>query len=286
MAGKVALVTGATDGIGRATALGLARLGARVLVHGRDPERVAAAARETDAAGPGRAEGLVADLSVQDEVRRLAAQAGRAASRLDVLVNNAGVYMRDRRLTPDGVEQTFAVNVLAPFLLMELLRGALEAAAPSRVVNVASMAHRHARLDLAAFTGGGPWHGGEAYAASKLALVLLSAEAADRFADAGITVNSLHPGVVRTKLLRAGWPYGAAAGGGAERGARTSIYLASAADVQGVTGRYFVRSRPAEPSPLAGDREARAALWEACRRLTGLVPSTAPSVSPGGSRVS
>ena len=257
MVGKVVLVTGATDGIGRATALGLARLGARVLVHGRDPERVAAAARETASAGPEQADGFVADLSVQAEVRRLAAQVRRAAPRLDVLVNNAGVYMRDRRLTPDGIEQTFAVNVLAPFLLTQLLLDALEAAAASRVLNVASMAHVHAHLDLAAFGGDGSWHGGEAYGASKLALVLLTAESAERLAGSGVTVNSLHPGVVRTKLLRSGWPYGAVVAGGAvDRGARTSIYLAASPEVQGVTGLYFAQARPAQPSPLVHDRRA------------------------------
>ena len=282
MAGKVVLVTGATDGIGRATALGLARLGARLLVHGRDPERVAAAARETAAAGPERADGFVADLSVQDEVRRLAKQVRRAAPRLDVLVNNAGVYMRDRRLTPDGIEQTFAVNVLAPFLLTQLLLEALEAAAPSRVVNVASMAHSHARLDLAALTGGGSWHGGEAYGASKLALVLLTAESAERLAGLGVTVNSLHPGVVRTKLLRAGWPYGTVTGGAVDRGARTSIYLAASPEVEGVTGLYFAQSRPAQPSPLVHDRALRRRLWGECLRLTGLVPQGAGAAAGAG----
>jgi retinol dehydrogenase 14 len=267
---KVVLVTGSTDGIGRATALGLARLGAHVLVHGRDAQRVAAATREVDAAGLGGAEGLVADLSIQDDVRRLAQQVRRAAPRLDVLVNNAGVYMRDRRITKDGVEHTFAVNVLAPFLLTELLREALAAAAPSRIVNVASGAHYRADLHLTDFCGAEPWHGGEAYGSSKLALVLLTLEAAERLGPAGITVNALHPGVVRTKLLRAGWPYSAGVGRSVERGAAGPVYLASSAEVATVSGAYFSGTRRDEPSPLAADAELRRRLWHECLRLTGL----------------
>jgi retinol dehydrogenase 14 len=268
MSGKVVLVTGSTDGIGRATALELARLGAHVLVHGRDAQRVAAAGREVGAAGPGAAEGLVADLSVQDEVRRLAAQVRRVAPRLDVLVNNAGVYMRDRRISKDGVEHTFAVNVLAPFLLSELLVEALAASAAGRIVNVASGAHFGARADAIDFKGAGRWHGGEAYNASKLALVLLTREMAERYASRGVTVNALHPGVIRTKLLRAGWPYSSASGGGVERGAKGAVYLASSRDVADVSGAYFSGVRREQPSPLAGDPELQRRVWEECERLT------------------
>ncbi len=269
LTGKTVLVTGATDGIGKATAEGLARLGARVLVHGRDAGRVAAAVKLVAAAGPGGAEGLVADLSVQAEVRRLAAEGG-ASGRLDVLVNNAGVFMSERRVTADGMETTLAVNVLAPFLLSALLLDVLRAAAPSRIVNVSSMTHKGARLDPEHLQGRGHWDGVEAYGASKLALTLLTTEMAARLAGSGVTVNSLHPGVVRTKLLRAGWQYPGSAGDDPERGARTSIYVACAPELEHVSGAYFSGSGPATASPLVKDRQLRRRLWEVCAGLVGL----------------
>ena len=167
------------------------------------------------------------------------------------------------------MEHTFAVNVLAPFLLTELLRDTLAAAAPSRVVNVASGAHYSAHLRLSDLNGDEGWHGGKAYGSSKLALVVLTLEAAERLRPAGITVNALHPGVVRTKLLRAGWPYSAGVGRSVERGAAAVVHLASAADVAGVTGAYYTGTRRDKPSPLAADAELRRRLWDECVRLTG-----------------
>jgi NAD(P)-dependent dehydrogenase (short-subunit alcohol dehydrogenase family) len=274
MNGRTVLVTGATDGIGRATALGLARQGAHVLVHGRDATRVAetvqevrTAARSAHGAG---AEGLVADLAVQAEVRRLAAEVTARPGHLDVLINNAGVVMRERQLTQDGVESTLAVNYLAPFLLTNLLVGELGASSSGRVVNVGSRAHLHALLDFDDLQCERHWVGNRAYGASKLALMLYTVEIAERLASTQVTVNALHPGVVKTKLLMAGWSWGSFAGLDVAQGARTSIYLASSPEVAGVSGAYYSDLRPMPPSRLVWDVGARRRLWELSEQLVGL----------------
>ena len=281
MSGKACLVTGATSGVGRETAVRLAALGAAVTLVARDEARGAAAAAEVRGLVPGaRVDALAADLSSQAQVRRLAAEVAGRLGRLDVLVNNAGVISLGGRLTADGLEVTFATNHLAPFLLTSLLRGLLERSAPARVVTVASAAHRQVRAvpwdDLA---HGGQAAGGQAYAVSKLANILFTAELARRLGGTGVTANCLHPGFVRTALGRevTGIP-GAAVRlalrlrPGPAAGARTPVYLASSPAVAGVTGGYFVKCRPARPSALARDAGAAARLWALSAELTGVDP--------------
>lgn len=276
LAGRRCVVTGATHGIGRATAQALAALGATVVVHGRDAAAVDAVRREIAAStGNGAIAGVVADFASLSDVRRMAREL--AAERVDVLVNNAGTMLRSRETTADGFERQFGVNHLAPFLLTNLLLDALPSGA--RIVNVASEAHRRARLDFEDLQlERGKYNGMRAYGASKLANVLFTAELARRLAGTGVTANSLHPGMVYTNIF-------SGLGGGAkifaavgrllllspERGAATPVYLAASPDVSGVTGKYFERCRPRPPAAAADDAAAAARLWEASERLVGLM---------------
>lgn len=275
--GRTVVVTGATGGIGLETALGLARQGASVALTARDAVRgVAARAAVEAVAGPGRAVLFVADLSSLAEVRRLAADLTAQLPRLDVLVHNAGAMHATRKVTPDGLELTFAANHLAPWLLTRLLWPRL-VEARARVVTVASEAHRIAPLDLEDLQSERAYSAWTAYGRSKLCNVLFAAELARRAAGTGVTSNSLHPGVVATG-------FGRNDGGlnrlfftlarpfllSAEKGARTTIHVASAPSLAGVTGRYFKASREATPSAAARDEAAARALWDASARLTGL----------------
>jgi len=260
------LVTGATDGIGRATALGLARRGARVLVHGRNAERAERVVAEIRAVG-GEAEPVLADLGSFAEVRRMAEEVRRLAPRLAVLLHNAGVFLKERRESVDGHELTFQVNHLSPFLLTALLRDHLVASAPARVITVASVAHTQGRLDFDDLDHRRRYSGYSAYAASKLANILFARALARRLAGTGVTSNALHPGVVSTKLLHAGF---AMRGMPVEAGAETSIYLATAPEVAEVTGGYFVDARPATPSRDARDDRLGERLWEVSARLVGV----------------
>lgn len=254
---KTALVTGATDGIGRATAHALAARGLRVLVHGRTAEKAAAAARGIPGAVP-----VAGDLSRMAEVVALAQAVADEAPALDVLINNAGVFENARRVTPDGFETTMAVNHLAHFLLTCRLLDNLRRASAARVVTVASGLHAGGS-DPDDFVRERGYSGQTAYAASKLANVLFSNALARRLAGTAVTSNSLHPGVIATKLLRAGF-----GGGGApvERGATTSVYVALAPELTGVTGRYFVDSREATASRDARDPALAERLWTASER--------------------
>jgi len=276
MVGKVCLVTGATGGIGKETAARLAGLGATVIMVGRDAVRGEVAAEEIRRRVPdARVESMAADLSRLAEVRGLAAQVLARHDRLDVLVNNAGVIMMRRELTADGLETTFATNHLGPFLLTGLLRELLERSAPARVVTVSSAAHKQVRTipwdDLATAAHVAP---SQVYPLSKLLNVLFTVELARRLEGTGVTANCLHPGFVRTDLGRhVTGPIGVLLRlilplqPGPRTGAATPVYLASSPEVAGVTGRYFVKSRAAEPSRLAGDAEAAARLWALSEEL-------------------
>ncbi len=281
MEGKVCLVTGATSGIGLVTARELARRGARVIGVGRSPERSAEAARQIrEQTGTSAVEYLVADLSAQKELRKLADQVKAATGRLDVLVNNAGLIRLQRELTVDGLEMTFALNHLAYFLLTNLLLDTLKASAPARIVSVASAAHQGCKLnfdDLQGEAKYGPWR---AYQRSKLANILFTRELARRLEGTGVTANALHPGYVRTQIFRAegflGWVMRRAAELFAitpEEGAQTSIFLATSPDVEGQTGQYFVKRQPALSSPESRDDATARKLWEVSAILTGLSPS-------------
>jgi retinol dehydrogenase 14 len=252
MAGRTVLVTGGSGGSGRATAMGLAAMGAHLAITGRDRGRTQDAAREIRAAGRGQVDIFVTDLSCQSQVRRLAGEALQSLSRIDALVNNAGGYWNTRHVTDDGLERTFAINHLAPFLLTSLLLDRLKNSAPARVVTVSSNVQAIGRIDFEDLQGERSYSGARAYNQSKLANVLFTYELARRLQATSVTANALHPGVVRTSfgaedpsgvqrlftpLMR---PFMKAPG----RGAATSNHLASALDLEQVTGRYFASSKP------------------------------------------
>ena len=279
MAGKSVLVTGATGGIGKATAVGLAALGARVGITGRDRARTEAAAAGIRAsAGHPVADAFAADMSVLSEVRRLAAQVLDAYPRLDVLVNNVGGFWAHRHATADGLEHTFAVNHLGPFLLTNLLLDRLIASAPARIVTVSSGAHAGGRIDFGDLHGERNYSGQRAYSQSKLANVMFTYELARRLEGTGVTATVLHPGVVRTSfggedqaayfaiLTRAARPFMKTPA----RGAATTIYLASAPDVKGITGLYYANRKPKTSSKASYDTAAAARLWQASANLTGM----------------
>jgi NAD(P)-dependent dehydrogenase (short-subunit alcohol dehydrogenase family) len=198
MAGRTVLVTGGSGGIGKATAVGLATMGAHLAITSRDHARAEGAAREIRAAGGGEVDVFVADLSSQAEVRRLAEEVLHRLSRIDVLVNNVGGYWNTRHVTVDGLERTFAVNHLAPFLLTNLLLDQLKQSAPARVVTASSHAHAMGRIDFDDLQGERSYSGARAYNQSKLANVLFTYELARRLRANSVTANALHPGVVRT----------------------------------------------------------------------------------------
>ena len=289
MAGKTVLITGATSGIGRATALGLARMGAHLAITGRDRGRTEDAAREIRAAGGWEVDVLVADLSSQSEVRRLAEEVLHSLSRIDVLINNVGGYWDTRHVTVDGLERTFALNHLAPFLLTNLLLDKLKQSAPARVVTVSSNAHAAGRIDFGDLQGERSYSGARAYSQSKLANILFSYELARRLPATSVTANALHPGLVNTS-------FGAEDPAGVQkllvpllrpfmkspaRGAATSIHLASAADLERVTGRYFANSKPTRSSKPSYDEAAAARLWQVSGDLVDLTTAAdTPSQPP------
>ncbi len=262
------LVTGASDGIGRETAHQLRAQGAEVIVHGRETNRVAAAATAVRTAGTGgEVHELVGDLASLAAVRRLADQVFERFGRLDALINNAGVYMRSRELTGDGFERTFAVNHLAPFLLTHLLLPLLEESTDGRVVNVASVAHQNARLDWDNLQGEHEFSAYGAYALSKLGNVLFTVELARRLGHR-VAVNCLHPGVISTKLLRQG--FGIQGPDRIEDGAAVAVRLALAPEVATTTGRYFLSGRPAAASLLAADPRVAGRFYELSCALVDL----------------
>ena len=282
MAGKVVLVTGGTGGIGKATAIGLAALGARVGITGRDLARTGQAAAEIRAAsGSPAVDPFAADMSSQAEVRRLAVAVLDAYPRLDVLVNNVGGFWAHRHSTADGLEHTFALNHLASFLLTNLLLDRLKASAPARVVNVSSHVQAEGRIDFDDLQGARAYSGQAAYSQSKLANVMFTNELARRVEGTGVTANSLHPGVVRTNF-------------GAEdqallftvvshvvlpflktpaQGAQTSIYLASAPEMDGVTGQFFANKKVRTANKVAYDSAMMARLWHTSADLVGMTPA-------------
>ena len=269
---RVVLVTGATDGIGRATVRALAAAGLRVIVHGRAKTKVDAVLAQLMAELPGaELEGVSFDLGSLAAIRRGAEQILARVPALHVLVNNAGIFAPERVLTEDGIELTFAVNHIAPFLLTELLAPRLEASAttaPSRVINVASIAHARGRIHLDDLSLERGWTGYAAYAMSKLANVMHALALAERHAADKLVAYSLHPGVISTKLLRQG--FGPVAGAAVEAGARTSVRLAGEEEVTAPSGSYFSEGVQTQPATAARDAATRAALWEASRRLAKL----------------
>ncbi len=270
---RVALVTGSTDGIGKQTALELLARGFRVIVHGRSDARVASAIaelskRDERAAQETRIDGWSCDLSSLAAIRAAAPSLLTRAPRLDVFLHNAGVYAQERAVTSEGFELTLAVSHLAPFLLAHLLLPSLEAAAPARIVMVSSQVHLRGKLDFNNLQLERGYSGIGSYAQAKLCNVLFANGLAARFPTSVLTANSLHPGVVGTKLLKQG--FGMSDGPDSlSQGAQTSVFLASAPEVANISGRYFDRSREATPAAAARSVELREQLWSASEALTG-----------------
>jgi NAD(P)-dependent dehydrogenase (short-subunit alcohol dehydrogenase family) len=269
---RVVLVTGSSDGIGLETARELARRGESVIVHGRDARRIARAAKEVaSVAEVPQLEPVQADFSSLADVRALVAELERRELALDVLISNAGIFARQQQRSADGFELTFAVNHLAPFLLAHLLLESRAGRKLERIVFVSSMAHASGQIDLADPDGRRrAWDGYDAYASSKLANVLTAVELARRLAPRKIDVNSLEPGVVSTKLLRAG--FGGGGPDSLEEGAATPVFLALDPSVRGTSGRYFSRKRATTPSSLARDGELCRRFYELSCQLVGARP--------------
>jgi NAD(P)-dependent dehydrogenase (short-subunit alcohol dehydrogenase family) len=274
---RVAVVTGASSGIGLHTALGLARSGMRVVMAGRDRDRTEAARRlVTQRSGSDRVDIALADFSRLGEVRRLADEILAGHDRLDVLVNNAGLFSPQYRLSADGFELIFSVNHLAPFLLTNLLLDRLKASAPARIVTVASEAHRRNRLDIADMTRPADWTMMRAYGRSKLCNVLFTRELASRLDPEEVVATSLHPGFVATGigqrggLVELGWRVLKPFMLSPEKGADTPVFLATVPDPKPFHGGYVIRKAPARPDPAALDRGLARRLWDESARLVVL----------------
>jgi NAD(P)-dependent dehydrogenase (short-subunit alcohol dehydrogenase family) len=272
MHGKVCLVTGAGSGIGKATATALAKQGATVVMICRNQSKGEVVRSEIRESSGNNSIGLLlADLSSQASIRHLTQQCQETYPQIHVLINNAGVALPRRSVTSEGIEMTFAVNVLAPFLLSTLLLDQLKAGAPSRIINVASSIQRP--LDFANLQQEKRYKGWQMYGQTKFALILLTYELARRLQGTGVTANCLHPGFISTNLGRN------ASGvtrllqrlfaSSPEQGAATSVYLASSPDVEGENGKYFVKSKEARSSIGTYDEAASLRLWEVCVQLTG-----------------
>jgi NAD(P)-dependent dehydrogenase (short-subunit alcohol dehydrogenase family) len=284
---KVIVITGATSGIGQVAAESLAAKGARIVQVARDRARGEAAIARLRGIAPGVAHSIhYADLSRLSEMKRVGRQIADAEPRVDVLINNAGAMFGFHELTEDGLERTFALNHLAYFVLTNALRERLAASAPARVINTSSDAHRAGTIELddlqserAYRSGRWEWMrlggaGYRVYARSKLCNILFTRELARRLAGAGVTANSFHPGFVSTR-------FGDASGGvislglrlakrfalTPQQGAETLIYLAASPDVAGISGEYFVRSRPAAPTSAAQDDDMARQLWDVTARI-------------------
>ena len=282
MVGKSVLITGGTGGIGKATAMALAVLGARVAITGRDlPRAESAAAEIRRATGNRDVAPFAADLSSQVEVRSLATVVLDAYPRLDVLVNNVGGSWTTRHITDDGLERTFAVNHLAAFLLTNLLLERLKASAPARVVTVSSAAQSSGRIDFDELHGDRDYSERKAYPQSKLANVLFTYELARRLEGTGVTANVLHPGVVNTSfgaedpglVFKMLVPFMRPFMKSPAKGAVTSVFLASSPEVEGVSGQYFANSSPRTSNEESYDVSAATRLWEASAALSGLSAS-------------
>lgn len=272
------LITGGTNGIGLVTARELARMGAQVVLIGRNPERAAATvnAIRQETANP-RVEALVGDLTSQAEVRRMAQEFRQRYDRLDVLINNAGAVYFQRHLSPDGYEMTLALNHLSYYLLTNLLLDMIVESAPARIINVSSSAHWLARINLDDVVNSyhvGSWR---AYSQTKLMNVLFTYELARRLEGREVAVNCVHPGFVATNfgksnggIFRPMWEVFDLAAISPERGARTSVYLASAPEAAGVSGKYFVHCKPRRSSMRSYDEDLARRLWDISRQLTGV----------------
>ncbi|MDB4967138.1 MAG: putative oxidoreductase [Myxococcales bacterium] len=268
---KTILVTGATDGIGRAAAARLGRAGTRILVHGRTMAKAEAAAKALANETGGVFAPVAGDFARLDEVRALAADVVQQAPRLDALVNNAGIFTRERLTSDDGFELTLAVNHLAPFALTHLLLPSLLAAGAARVVNVSSMVHMRASIDWDDLDRTRDFDGYAAYGGSKLMNVLFTYELARRLDGRGVTVNAMHPGVIGTKLLRQG--FGSMGGDDADAGGEAEAKLAADPALEGVTGRYYDQTEESRSSRDSHDGTLQQRCYEMSLARTGVAPA-------------
>jgi retinol dehydrogenase 14 len=288
MSGKVVLVTGANSGIGKETALALAKQGATVVCVCRNKERGEAAVADIKReSGNANVELMLADLASQKSTRAFAEEFKRTHPKLHVLVNNAGVINPERTVTEDGFESTFALNHLGYFLLTHLLLDVLKASAPARIVNLSSEAQRGGHIDFDDLQGEKKYGAWKAYMQSKLANVMFTYDLAKKLEGTGVTVNAVHPGPVATGfgsqfkgvvgfvLQTLGRPFMLTA----EQGAQTAIYLASAPEVEGVTGKYFAKKKPINSQRESHDEGIRRRLWEVSEKLTGLGSASAAKAS-------
>ena len=278
MKGKTVVATGATSGIGEAAVLALAAMGARIVFVARDEGRAKSTMRKLQAKAPGLEHRVhLADLSSMAEARGVGAAIVASEPRIDALINNAGAMFSERRVTPEGLELTFALNHMAYFVLTEALRERLVASAPARIVSTASTAHQGASLDFDDLQSAKGYSGFKAYGRSKLANILFTRELARRLAGTGVTANCLHPGVVATRFgdSSGGWvsrlmPFVRPFFLAPEKGADTIVYLASSPEVEKTSGEYFVKRKITEPSAAARDDAAAKRLWEASEKLAQL----------------
>ena len=279
MNGKICLVTGGTNGIGKATAQALAQMGATVLIIGRDAQKTSRVVQEIRAASSNKNVGsLLADLSSQQEVRRLAKEFKSKYSHLHVLLNNAGGFFLQRQLSVDGFEMTFALNHLASFLLTDLLLDTIKASAPARIINVSSGAHASGKIEFDNLQGERGFSP-RAYDNSKLANILFTMELSRRLEGSGVTVNALHPGFVATGFAKNNGRVIAAlvsifaplVARSPAKGAQTSIYLASSPSVGGMTGKYFHDSHVTPSAPQATDMVVARKLWDVSAKMVHLV---------------
>ncbi len=268
--GKIVLITGASSGIGKVTARELARLGATLVLVCRNRAKGEAVQSEIrNATGNQNIDLLIGDLTVQADIRRVAAEFTQKYDHLHVLINNAGGAFDPRQVTTDGLEVSLALNYVAPFLLTELLLPTLKASAPARIVSVSSMAHTWGKINFADLQAEKGYGSMKVYGQAKLALILFTYELARRLAGTGVTVNCLHPGFVASNFDKnlqglLGWgmrfvlPFALTV----EQGAQTSIYLASSPDVEGVSGKYFEKQKAKRSSNLSYDEKTGLDLWK------------------------
>lgn len=279
MEGRVCMITGANSGIGKATALSIAKLGATVVMVCRDRERGESALKEiSELSGNTSISLLVADLASQKSIRQLSKEFTNTHPSLDILINNAGVFLTKRTLTEDNIETTFAVNHLAPFLLTNLLLETLKTSSPSRIVIVSSDVHQGTQINFDDMQGEEHFSGFDAYSQSKLANILFTYALARRLNGTKVTANCLHPGVIRTNLgrhfhsilFRAGYRFMSLFFSSPAKGSQTVIYLASSPDVEGVSGKYFIKKKEKKSSPESYDEAAAQKFWEMSAKLTGI----------------
>jgi len=265
MQNKTILITGSTDGIGKQSAIELAQVGSRIIIHGRNAEKCELTVKKIiSLTGNLKIDYVVCDLSSLIEVKKMAESIKTQYEKLDILINNAGLYENEKIFTLDGYESTFGVNHLAHFLLTILILDRLKSSAPSRIINVSSIAHSNCDFDLENLNSEKYFNNYNAYAISKAANILFTYKLAEDLKETDVTVNSLHPGVITTKLLRKGFNM---QGASLEEGASTSVYLTSSPEVGGVTGKYFINSKESNSAPFTYDAELQGKLRDVSYKM-------------------